>query len=105
MVRSSAGLVAVQSLAWPLPRTHDLMEGLERSINLTPPRLFRDLIRRWRIGKFQVGAAAAEAIEASEDLPSEPVTPLELGEAVMVTTAFSCLTLVAAAMMLNRRDL
>jgi len=105
MVRSSAGLAALQSIAWPLPRTHDLMEGLDRSLNLASPRLFRDLIRRWRIGNYRVGAAAAAAIEANEVPGSEPVTPPELGEAVMVTTAFSSLTLVAAAMMLNRRDL
>ncbi len=105
MVRASAGSVALQALAWPLPRTHDLMEGLDRSLNLHSPRLFRDLIRRWRVGKYQVGAAAADAIDANEETSSEPVTPLQLGEAVMVTSGFCGITLVMAAMMLNRRDL
>ena len=106
MVRSaSGGYFALQTVAWPLPRTHDLMEGLDRAIGLQSPRLFRDLIRRWRIGDIRVGAAAASVLDANPEIPSEPVTPLELGEAVMVTAAFTGLTLVAAAFMLNRRDL
>lgn len=106
MVRSaSGGSVVLQSLAWPLPRTHALMEGMERAIGLRPPRFFRDLVRRWRIGNVRVGAAAAEVLDASPEVPSEPVTPLQLSEAVIVTMAFSGLTLLAATMMLNRRDL
>lgn len=106
MVRSvSGGGIALQSFAWPLPRTHDLMEGMDRAIGLQSPHLFRDLVRRWRIGNVQVGAAAAEVLDATPEALSEPVTPLELGEALMVTMGFCCLTLVAASVMLNRRDL
>ncbi len=102
MVRSaSGGFIALQSVAWPLPRTHDLMEGMDRAIALRPPRLFRDLVRRWRI----FGATAANVLDDQPDIGEQPVTPLELGEAVMVTTGFCCLTLVAAAVLLNRRDL
>lgn len=106
MVRSaSGGSLALQSVAWPLPRTHDLMEGLDRAIGLQSPRLFRDLIRRWRIGDIRVGAAAAEVLDANPGPASEPVTPLELGEAVMVTTAFTCLVLGMASFILKRLDL
>ncbi len=102
---ASGGLLALQSFAWPLPRTQELMEGMDRLIGLRSPRLFRDLMRRWRIGKLRVGAAAADVLEANANTAAEPVTPLKLGEAIMVTAGFSGLTLVAAAMLLNRRDL
>lgn len=102
---NSGGFLALQTIAWPLPRTQDLMEGMDRAIGLNSPRLFRDLVRRWRIGNVRVGAAAAEVLDAAPDTPAEVVTPLELSEAVMVTTGFCCLTLVGAALMLNRRDL
>ena len=106
MVRNaSGGYIALQSVAWPLPRTHDLMEGMDRAIGLKSPHLFRDLVRRWGIGDLRVGAAAASVLDANPDLPATPVTPLKLGEAIIVTTAFTCLTLGVAAFMLNRRDL
>lgn len=104
--RSSAGgFLVLRSVAWPLPRTQDLMEGMNRAIGLYSPHLFRDLVRSWRVGNLQLGATAVQMLDDNPDPPTEPVTPLQLGEAIMVTTAFSCLTLVAAAMMLNRRDL
>ena len=81
------------------------MEGMDRAMGLQSPYLFRDLVRRWRIGDIRVGAAAASVLDATAPAASEPVTPLELGEAVMVTIAFTCLTLVVAAFILNRRDL
>lgn len=105
MHSASGGLVALQSFAWPLPRTQELMEGMDRLIGLRAPLLFRDLVRRWRIGKLRVGAAAAEVLEPSLATPAEPLSPLKLGEAIMVTAGFSGLTLVAAAILLNRRDL
>ena len=106
MVRSaSGGFVALQIVAWPLPRTQELMEGMDRAIRLRAPRPFRDLVRRWRIGNLRVGAAAAEVIDAASELPAQPVTPLKMGEAVMVTTGFCGLTLLGAVVLLNRRDL
>lgn len=106
MMRSaSGGFVALQTLAWPLPRTQELTEGMDRALGLKSPRLFRELLRRWRIGNVRVGAAAADVLEANQAPPVEEVTPVKLGEAVMVTTGFCCLTLVGAALVLNRRDL
>ena len=105
MHSASGGLVALQSFAWPLPRTQELMEGMDRLLGLRSPLLFRDLVRRWRIGKLRVGAAATQVLEANQDAPAEPLTPLKLSEAILVTAGFSSLTLLAAAMLLNRRDL
>ena len=106
MVRAASGrYLALQSIAWPLPRTHELIEGMDRAIGLKSPHLFRDLVRRWRIGNIRVGAAAASVLDANPEPATIPVTPLKLGEAVMISTAFTCLTLVMAAFMLKRRDL
>ena len=106
MVRNaSGGYLALQSIAWPLPRTHELLEGMDRAIGLNSPHLFRDLVRRWRIGDIRVGAAAASVLDANLEPATIPVTPLKLGEAVLVTTAFTCLILLMAAFMLKRRDL
>lgn len=101
----SAGSLALQVVTWPLPRTHELMEGMSRAIRLSGPRPFRDLVRRWRIGNLRVGAAAAEVLDATAEVPAPPVTPLKLSEAVLVTTGFCGLTLIAAIVLLNRRDL
>lgn len=101
----STGSLALQVVTWPLPRTHELMEGMSRAIRLSGPRPFRDLVRRWRIGNLRVGAAAAEVLDATAEVPAPPVTPLKLSEAVLVTTGFCGLTLIAAIVLLNRRDL
>ncbi len=101
----SGGLIALQSIAWPLPRTKELMDGMDQAIGLPSPRMFRDLVRRWRIGNVRVGAAAAEVLDAKTDSPPPEVTPVEFSEAVIVTTAFTCLILGIAAMLLKRRDL
>lgn len=100
----SGGSLALQAIAWPLPRTQELAEGMDRAIGLKSPKLFRVLVRRWQVGQLPVGAAAVDALVDSAQ-PAEEVTPLKLGEAIMVTSGFCGMTLVAAALMLNRRDL
>ena len=102
---ASGGSLALQIFTWPLPRTHELMEGMGRAIRLSGPRPFRDLVRRWRIGNLRVGAAATELLDATAEVPEPPVTPLKLSEAVLVTTGFCGLALIAAIVLLNRRDL
>ena len=105
VIASSGGFPVLQTISWIMPRTHDLMEGMDRALGLRTPRPFRDLVRRWRIGKLKVGAAAADVLANESKGPMEVMTPLKLGEAVVITSAFTCLTLVAASVMLNRRDL
>ena len=105
VIASSGGYPVLQTIAWIMPRTHHQMEGMDRALGLQAPRPFRDLVRRWRIGKLKVGAAAAEVLANESVGPVEVMTPLKLGEAVVITSAFTCLTLVAASVMLNRRDL
>ena len=81
------------------------VDSLCDAIRLSGPRPFRDLVGRWRIGNLRVGAAAAEVLDATSQVPAPPVTPLKLSEAVLVTTGFCGLTLIAAIVLLNRRDL
>jgi hypothetical protein len=105
LMRASGGSIALQAIAWPLPRTQQLSEGMDRAIGLKSPRLFRELIRLWRVGNVRVGDTAVDVLDATQEMPPEEVTPLKLGEAIMVTSGFCGMTLVAAALMLNRRDL
>lgn len=103
--QASGGMTALQAVAWVLPRTQQLSEGMEKAINLHGKQRFRDLIRQIRFGKAQVGKAAADVFEQVSDEPGVPVTYGKLGEAVTVTSGFTALVLLLGINLLNRRDL
>ncbi|MES2706440.1 MAG: hypothetical protein V4726_07540 [Verrucomicrobiota bacterium] len=104
MVRhASGGITALQSLAWVLPRTQELSDGMDRVIGLHGTRRFRDLVRRFKIGNVKVGNT--DVLDQVTDDSSQPVTGQKLSEAVLVTSGFTALVLMMGVTLLNRRDL
>ncbi|RYD36416.1 MAG: hypothetical protein EOP86_06010 [Verrucomicrobiaceae bacterium] len=104
MVRhASGGITALQSLAWVLPRTQELNDGMDRAVGLHGTRRFRDLVRRFRIGNVKVGNT--DVLEQVTDDSTQPVSGSKLGEAVLVTSGFTAAVLVMGVTLLNRRDL
>lgn len=98
------GSEAVRWLAAALPRTEELSRGLDQALRLTPPRRFRELVRRWSVGGVSVGVAATEVL-APEDPAEAPPEELNLMESILVTCGFACFVLFGGNLLLSRRDL
>lgn len=100
---ASGGVTALQALAWVMPRTEELGDGMDRMIGLRAPRRFKDLVRRFRISNVKVGNT--NVLDQVSDDTAQPVTGPKLGEAVLVTSGFTAAVLMMGVMVLNRRDL
>lgn len=100
---ASGGVTALQALAWVMPRTEELSDGMDRMIGLRATRRFKDLVRRFRIGNVRVGNT--NVLDQVSDDTTQPVTGPKLGEAVLVTSGFTAAVLMMGVMVLNRRDL
>lgn len=94
---------AVEWIAAWLPRTHDIGLSMERDTGVKPPRPLRELLQRWRIGRVNVGAAAAQVLDPPEpEMPGHSVNTLH---AVCATLGFESLLLAGGFLVLRRRDL
>jgi hypothetical protein len=90
-----------------LPHSRNSLVWLERSACPRPPRSYRELFRRLRIGHSGLKAVAADAIAAA----SVPTLPVREEESVRFTplllssAGFTIAVMAVAAWLLKRRDL
>jgi hypothetical protein len=101
------GAEAARYAAVLLPHSRNSLVWLERRACPRPPRSYRELFRRLRIGHSGFRAVAADAIAAASvpALPKPEEDSLRFAPLLLSSAGFTIAVMALAAWLLKRRDL